>query len=380
MAPFAFLLRGAPLADQVLVLRWLSAIVASLAIPLVFAIGREAFDDDTLALAAAAVVALMPGFAIDVARVGNDGLAVVFFSVVIWLGFHPRRRALWLGVALGLGLLTKAYVLTAIPAVALLLVLRRARWFTAALAAFAIGGWWYVRNVLTQVSLTGLTESAMPASGAGMWRHVFEINWPKAIDSALFAHIYTGGWSMLTVRSWIYHLFYLAAAAAAVGLIRLRRDRRIWWLAGVYACYWIGACYDILLLYVTRGVATSMGYYLYAVVGAEIPLAVAAFRRWAAAIFALLFAALDLYTVHAVDIPYYTGLIRHTGGNAIAAVHWRDFDAIGFTEIVHRLAMFKGSFGSSTLLVVLWIAYLAATLTLLAIALHAVRKNQHVKF
>jgi hypothetical protein len=374
MAPLLAIGRRLPLEDQVLLLRLASVLLASFTIPLVYAIGRRTFESDGLALACAAIVGLMPGFAIDVARVGNDGVAVALFAALIWLGLKwidERRSAWWMGVVLGLGLLAKAYFLTAIPAVALLLVWRRGRWY--GIAAAAIGGWWYVRNVVTQESLSGLHESSMTASGAGMWGRAFEISWPRAIDSALFAHIYAGGWSMLTVRGWMYHLFYAAAAAAAIGLWRVARRRQVWWLLAVYAAYWAGALYDILLLYVTRGVATSMGYYLYAVVGAEVPLLVAGFRRWAAAVFGVLFGALDLYTVHVIAVPYYSGMIRHRAGNALAAAHWSDYRALGFGGIVERLAMFHGSGAALT---ALWIGYLAATLLLLYLAL----RGPHVRF
>ena len=369
MAPVLAMMRGLSLADQVMVLRWASALLASLTIPLVYAIGRRVFESEGLAIACAAIVSVMPGFAIDVARVGNDGISVALYGALIWLGLQwidLGRRALWIGIVLGLGLLAKAYLLTAIPAVAALFLLRRGRWY--GVAAAMLGGWWYLRNLLTHGSLSGLTESAMPASGAGMWRHAFAISWPRAIDSALFTHIYTGGWSMLTVRSWIYHLFYVAAAVAAIGLVRVARRSRVLWLLAIYAAFWAGAFYDILLLFVTRGVATSMGYYLYAVVAAEAPLAVAGFGRWAAAGFLALFAALDLYTVHAIEIPYYTGIIRHKAGNALAAVHVGDYRALGFGAVWDRLAMFKDHLASPPLLIALWIAYLAATILLIGVA------------
>jgi hypothetical protein len=174
---------------------------------------------------------------------------------------------------------------------------------------------------------------------------------------------------MLTVRSWMYHVFYLAAAVATVGLVRVWRKPHVLWLLGIYAAFWAGELYHVLLLFATRGVATSMGYYLCAVVGAEVPLAVAAFRRWAAAAFAVLFAALDLYTVHAVDIPYYTGMIRHKANGAIAAVHAADWSAVGFGGAFHRLAEFKSPLVSGPVLIVLWVAYLAATLLLVYLCL-----------
>ncbi|HEV2447569.1 MAG TPA: glycosyltransferase family 39 protein, partial [Candidatus Sulfopaludibacter sp.] len=176
MAPLAAALGGRSLAEQVMALRWASALLASFAIPLVYAIGRRVFENEPLALAAAAIVSVMPGFAIDVARVGNDGVAVALYAALIWLGLRwidERRGAVWIGIVLGLGLLAKAYFLTAIPALALLFLWRRGRCY--GVAAAALGAWWYVRNLFTHGSLSGLAESAMPASGAGMWRRVFEI-------------------------------------------------------------------------------------------------------------------------------------------------------------------------------------------------------------
>src|ERR1022692_3708888 len=125
MTPALRLLGGSSLAVQVMTLRWLSVLLASLAIPLVFSVGRMVLDEP-LALGSAAIVALMPGVALDVARVGNDGLSMVLFSLLAWLAVRMVTRGwdLWpaigLGFSLGLGLLTKAYFLTAIPAFALL--------------------------------------------------------------------------------------------------------------------------------------------------------------------------------------------------------------------------------------------------------------------
>lgn len=70
----------------------------------------------------------MPGFATNVARVSNEPLAILLFALMIWLGLRILNRApdgvsaVVLGAVLGLGLLTKAYFLTAVPAVLLLLL------------------------------------------------------------------------------------------------------------------------------------------------------------------------------------------------------------------------------------------------------------------
>ena len=70
LAPAVWLARGLGLQAQVLLVRWLSALIASLIVPLVFLVVRDVFGDIRVALASAAMTALMPGLAIDVARVG----------------------------------------------------------------------------------------------------------------------------------------------------------------------------------------------------------------------------------------------------------------------------------------------------------------------
>jgi 4-amino-4-deoxy-L-arabinose transferase-like glycosyltransferase len=382
MAPVERLLGASSLAVQVMTLRWLSVLLASLAVPLVFSVGRLVLDE-RLALGCAAIVALMPGVALDVARVGNDGLSMVLFSLLAWLAVRMAARGwdLWpavgLGFTLGLGLLTKAYFLTAIPAFALLWLweLRRARagrgvtvlhGLLAAAIGAAMAGWWYLRNLQLTGTLSGLSESVIigHAGPAAMLRQAVSLNWAKAIDAILFSHLYFGGWSSLTVRSWMYHVFYLFILLAAVGLVWKGRTRETGALGAIYLAFWAGQCYNVVLLYMSKGLAGSMGWYLDAVVAAEVVLSVAGLRRILparAAVLsgAVLFALLDLYSVHFVEIPYYTGMIRHKAGGAVAALHPGGFRSVGLAGALSRLTVFK-SIGGPVLLV-LWLGYLAAT-------------------
>ena len=352
---------------QVLAVRWMSIAMASLIIPMIFAIGRTVLEDERLGLCSAAAVAVMPGLAIDVARAGNDCLAVLLFTVLIWVGLKERGRRgeLLLGIALGLGLLTKAYFLTAIPAIVLV---KRRRAVMPVLVAVAISGWWYGRNVVTTGTLAGLSESVM-LRGVSSWtllRRAFTIPWGTAIDSILFSHLYFGGWSGLTVRSWMYHLFYLVILVAAVGLWRTARKPAVVWLLAIYGAFWAAQIYNVVLLFVSKGLAGSMGWYLYGVIAAEAVLCTAGLsrvHRLLPAAGVLLLALLDLYTVHWLAIPYYTGAIQHKANGALAAYH---FEAIHF----ERLTVFKDI--PAPFLAVLWVLYLGATVWLAVQSLTAV--------
>ena len=388
MAPAMWVSRGlgAGLLGQVLALRFLSSLVASLTVPLVFLLGRQVWGDERVALGCAATVALMPGLALDVARVGNDCLAVMLFTLLTWLAAmavqqgHSFKLAVALGFALGLGLLTKAYFLTAIPAVLAVSVYGgwKARHAGPAMLTGLIGallaGWWYVYNLRTTGTLSGLSESVMLRGvGAGqMLRQAAGIDWAKAIDAIFFSHLYFGGWSSLTVRSWMYHLFYIAIVAGAVGLVRLLPRPAILTLVTIYLCFWVGQIYNVVLLYISKGLAGSMGWYMYAVVGAEVVLCVAGLRRlaparasgWITAAGAAMFTLLDLYTMHAVALPYYTGMIRHRANGSLGALHWAGFQSVGIGGAVQRLAEFV----PAALLVGLWLLYLLGTAGALACA------------
>jgi hypothetical protein len=340
--------------------------LASLAVPIIFHVARDVFADDALALGCAAVAGLMPGFAIDVARAGNDSLAIVLFTLLIWIGLRPGSP--WLGVVLGLGLLTKAYFLAAIPAI----LLFRRNWNWRTLAPVAIAGWWYARNLWTTGTFSGLSESVMlrDTSPRAMLSAAAELPWLRAVDAILLSHLYFGGWSSLTVRSWMYHLFYILIVIAAVGLVRVKWQPGMTWIAAVYAAFWAAQLYNVLLLYVSKGLPGSMGWYMYAMLGAQVVLCAAGFGRWkhhAVAAGALLFAIFDLYTLHAVGLAYYTGLIRHRPNGTLMALHWADLQAAGgLAPVWDRLAAFKSLPGRALLL--LWTGYMAGTLCAVALA------------
>src|ERR1039457_3040195 len=191
MSPVLLAARHAHLSTQVLLLRCFAMAILSLVIPLTFLTARSVFRHDATALRCAAVVAAMPGFLIGIARVSNEYLAVVLFSLLLWLsvGELTRRRLVAIGAVLGLGLLAKAYFLAAIPPVAVLLFsrCRHRRALLVPAATLAIAGWWYVRNLIVTATLSGMQESAMqPSATLGAQLHqATRVPWLATIDSIL---------------------------------------------------------------------------------------------------------------------------------------------------------------------------------------------------
>jgi hypothetical protein len=374
-------LKGCGLLAQVMCLRWIAVAMASLAVPLIFRIASAVTGSGATALGCSAVVAVMPGFATNAARVSNEPLSILLFTLLTCLGLQildrppSARSAAALGAVLGLGLLTKAYFLTAVPPVLLLLLYRyRKAWLptlTACATAAAIAGWWYCRNLATTGTLSGLAETVMlrhkPA--AALLPAIFRIPWLRAVDVILVSHLYFCGWSSLTVRSWMYHLFFAIVLVAAVGLLAQLRRPPVAWLAVIYGFFWLGEFYNVFLQYLTKGLAGSMGWYMYAVVACEVTLCAVAFGRrrvWAMTMGAFLFGLLDLYGMHRLAIPYYTGILGHQANGALAGLLAGAFRSVGFAGIFERLAANKPGPISEPLMVALWILYLGGTMVPMA--------------
>jgi hypothetical protein len=112
------------LPGRVIAVRWFSVSLASLVVPLGFLLARRALRHDGLALGVVALVAAMPELMIDISRVANDTLAIPLYTLLVLLALKwlenpvDLKRSFHVGLALALGLLTKAYFLTAVPALA----------------------------------------------------------------------------------------------------------------------------------------------------------------------------------------------------------------------------------------------------------------------
>jgi 4-amino-4-deoxy-L-arabinose transferase-like glycosyltransferase len=145
--------------------RLLSVVFGAGTVAAAFLVAREVMPSRPgVALASASVAAFNPQFIFISSVVNNDAAAACLSTLALWLAIRStrlgftRRRAVGLGVIVGLALLTKvsALALLAPAAIALLLVWLRERGGRALLAgavtifglALIVAGWWYVRNWL----------------------------------------------------------------------------------------------------------------------------------------------------------------------------------------------------------------------------------------
>jgi hypothetical protein len=306
---------GADISTRVHRLRLLSVLIASLAIPFAWLAAIELFSSRALALCVCALIAAMPALMIDIARVGNESLGVAVASWIILLLLRDRAR--WpLGVALGLGLLTKAYFLAFIP----ILILRRR--IDSLAVAIGIGGWWYWRNFRLTGTWTGeimdvaATKLGWPAKLAAIGK----VHWLRVLDVALWTHIWTGGWSFFTLRSWMYRIFEFIYAVVAIMVIFAlikrpfgRFKAKLALLVSLEMLFALGIGYQALSAFLEKHISFAPGWYFYALVVAEAlllasgMLILAGRRRVLPAMGFLiaLFAALDVYSAFFILARHY---------------------------------------------------------------------------
>jgi 4-amino-4-deoxy-L-arabinose transferase-like glycosyltransferase len=384
------------LLSRLYLLRFVNVLMASLAIPMADWIAKRVVSG-AQAVGVTGIIVLLPELMINVARVGNESLALVFYTAILAAAVMAIQKPLswraWflLGAALGCALLTKAYILSAIPGVILVAVasLRRqdqvardrsnfisvgVRLACGFAVAACIAGAWYARVHRATGSWTGVVTDAAVGRVSLLTKlqAVSHVNWKSGVLSILISHVWFGAWSFLRVPVAVYLFAFAVIATAACGvmwgLLRRRgsaQERRIVIiLATFYACFWAGLLYEVLIDYMAQGVSASAGWYLYAAVAAEIPLLVWGLQAFfpPRVVFpglALGIAALDLYGMHAQLMPYYTGLTSHQGKFAPSAL---GLTVTHLPTVFQRLAQLRPLWLPVPVLVIAWIGCSVATI------------------
>lgn len=362
LAPFYRMTEGFSLPSIVWILRSFTVLIASAAAPLAFFSGRRVFRNDVFALGVALLVTSFPEVFMDIGRVSNEGLSLAIGALSVYLALRISQEApstgsgVRFGTALGAALLTKAYFLALVPLAAVVLwrawienAASRSRALRQAVAALsfcvAIGGWWYVRNIVITGSLTGQFEDAraMANSSMSLLGAANHAHWAKVIDFILVSHIWLGGWSFLGVRTWMYRIvesiFVAAIVGACMQMVRqgpgLPRRKELELMAIPYMTMVAGLFFHAAQAFRARGSAGTVGYYLYALVVPESILLIAGMARLMPVkmrllpvpVTALILVGLEQFAVWFVLFPYYAGMIRHNarGGLPTARVgqYWR---------------------------------------------------------
>ncbi len=159
---------------RLLASRWVSLFLGLLVVGFAFGVGREIWPrHEQRALILATLVSFQPILTFTLATISNEALEIALYSALLWMGLRvwrrglSWRRALFLGIVTGCGLLTKISFASALPLLMVLLIqdwrlgARRnvlsstqmmtqsarkfllERWALIFLVALGVSAWWY---------------------------------------------------------------------------------------------------------------------------------------------------------------------------------------------------------------------------------------------
>jgi hypothetical protein len=216
-------------------LRFLSAAMGLGVVLLTYATARALVPHPAPAfvpLAATAFAALIPEANFIRASVSNENLADLVGAWIIWLLVlhvmqpYSERRILWIGVALGIALLTKLSVsLLFLPALWVIWVRRDASGrrllrdlATIAAAMLLIAGWYYAYRwaVYGDPLAISAWQAMLPSDSTWQLTDLFWFQDPfRWILWTSYWGVY--GWQQIWLPSWIYHVFTVTTLLAVAG-------------------------------------------------------------------------------------------------------------------------------------------------------------------
>lgn len=253
--------------------RLVNVAIGALTVAVVWVAGRRLLGVRSADMGAA-LVALNPQFLFTSGLLTNDALLTLLCALLLWLmasqpgaqGGGGYRRALAVGVALGLALITKQSALLLLPIAGLWCLLDGrtrnqepramggdpitrllpAAWRAGIVfgSAGAIAGWWYLRNlelygdplalgVFQAEFVTQAFEASKPDAWAGALATLYESFWARF------------GWMNIVPPPWVSWLYALLALLALAGLaMRARRRAGHDRIAG----RWLLAAFPLLTL------------------------------------------------------------------------------------------------------------------------------------
>ncbi len=137
----------------------------------------------------------------SICHVANDWLAIPLAVILLvrlldYVEIPSARNAAWLAVALGLGLLTKAYFLSFLPALVVvsvwLSVRRRFTWVLVWILAGVMAAPWYVRNLRLYGNLTGMVEESQGVGLRETIAAIPSVPWLSSIAYMARGSLWTG--------------------------------------------------------------------------------------------------------------------------------------------------------------------------------------------
>lgn len=231
---------------------------------------------------------VLPMFFPEFARIGNDSLCIFLVGMIAYLlsrwleDEYSINKSIPVGVALGMGLLTKAFFLPVASALTVFLLLKawmnrqgRSKYlrslFSILLPMLLIGGSWYIYNLVHFGTFTGSSESLTLSSAGGLFtglnRHFSWINFIRGLIAPIASFIWAGTWSLVRLPD-LFHLPLMMLTlsimiAYVVQIIPRRSDHPVWLPVWMFIFFGAGLFWHILVGIAINGNAATPGWYLH---------------------------------------------------------------------------------------------------------------------
>jgi len=316
---------------------------------------------------------ILPMFFPEFARLGNDSLCLFFaglagYVLALWLkDDRNTRKSFALGLVLGLGLLTKAFFLPITLALAIFLAIRlwldkekptveskglRALMYIF-LAAFLVGGGWYLYKLVMYGDLTGADYAIrLERQGgmiAGFKEHFSLFQLIRGTLMPLASFQWLGTWSVARLPE-IFQLPMIALAGwVLIAYLRQLKDRSLadaaWLPVWVFGLFLLGLLWHVLIGIALYSLGAAGGWYLHILIPWVAPVfgvgvASIIVHRWARR----LLVGLLIYSIAFHGFALWAQLALFTGCATKGVDKYYAFSGSAFcfdqtSLIVHRLAV-----------------------------------------
>jgi hypothetical protein len=195
----------------------------------------------------------------------------------------------------------------------------------------------------------------------------------KAADFAWITFLWTGNWSFIVVRGWMYRAMAALCVVALAGIVYLvgKRNAGVALLSAFVFSFALAIAYFAVGSVAVYGDAGAFGWYACCLVApiavllfAGLRTAMPRFKAAAGPILVIALSALELFGTHIYLWPYYTGFISHLPNGGLPAFRLVQLGHGGFQAIFQRLTLYKPAWMAPPVLIAAWAMFLIATVAL----------------
>lgn len=234
---------------------------------------------------------ILPMFFPEFTRIGNDSLCIFLVGLVayllsLWLKDERNtKKSVAIGVALGMGLLTKAFFLPITVALAMFLstrlllnkqdgIIRSERFWNLLLIflpAMFIGGGWYVYKLIAFGEITGSSEAIQLAHQGGLIAGLKE-NFSlyalvRGVIATLVSYSWAGTWSLARLPAFLHFPLLALAILVVIAYLRQLKLRTLtdmaWLPVWVFCFFAFGLIWHVVVGVALNGNGATPGWYLH---------------------------------------------------------------------------------------------------------------------